>query len=124
MNILEHPHFYTTISDTVNEQHLNMEVDPGAAVSIISDSTHKELFLALTLYLSKVILKTYMDEWMESVGLPNVHVWHSEQVKPLPLMVIVVDGSSFVTTTGSSVFNSIGTELQECKPNPTKYRLC
>ena len=71
-----------------------MEVETGAAVSIISNTTHKELFPRLKLNPSKLILKTYTDERMQIVGQLNVCVQYREQRKPLALVVVSGDGPS------------------------------
>ena len=68
---------------TIEGKDLKMEVDTGAAVSIISDSTRVELFSHLKLHLSKVVVRTYMDELIEVVGELNVNVHYGEQRKPL-----------------------------------------
>ena len=52
----------------VNETPLKMEVDTGAAVSIISEETGKTLFPNLKLQPSKLVLKTYTEEPMAVVG--------------------------------------------------------
>ena len=76
----------------INDQSLTMEVDTGAAVSIISDSTRKKLFPHLKLQPSKLILKTYTNERMQIVGQLNVYVQYGEQRKPLALVVVSGDG--------------------------------
>ena len=70
---------------------LTMEVDTGAVVSIISDSTRRELLPNLNLHRSNIFLKTYTDQEMEVVGQLHVHVKYGEQTAPLVL--IVVDGN-------------------------------
>ena len=78
----------------INDQCLTMEVDTGAAVSIISNSTRKKLFPRLKLQPSKLVLKTYTDEQMQIVGQLNVYVQYGEQRKPLALVVVSGDGPS------------------------------
>ena len=71
-----------------------MEVDTGAAVSIISDSTRRKLFPLLKLHKSQLILKTYTDEQMQIVGQLNVRVQYGEQTAPLVLVVVAGNGPS------------------------------
>ena len=58
----------------IDGKQLAMELDTGAAVSIISDETRKSLFPDLKLLPSTIILKTYTEESMEVVGQLNVRV--------------------------------------------------
>ena len=55
-----------------------MEVDTGAAVSIISNSSCNELLPRLKLHVHvqpcKLILKTYTNEQMQIVGQLNAYV--------------------------------------------------
>ena len=57
---------------------LKMEVDTGATVSIISDSTRMKRFSHLKLCPSKVVLRTYTDEPIEVVGQLNImeSIWN------------------------------------------------
>ena len=47
---------------------LKIDVDTGAAVFIISNSTRVKLFPHLKLHPSKVVLRTYTDEPIKVVG--------------------------------------------------------
>ena len=58
----------------VEGKSLTMELDTGAAVSIISDATRRRKFADVKLRKSKVILKTYTDQTMKVLGQLNVHV--------------------------------------------------
>ena len=57
----------------VNGTNLDMEVDTGAALSVISETTRRAVFLNDTLHPSSLILKTYTDEQMEVTGTLNVN---------------------------------------------------
>ena len=75
----------------VNKKELTMEVDTGAAVSIISNSTRKALFPNFQLHESNLVLKTYTEEPMKIID--NLHVdvqYGSQQAK---LVLVVVGGS-------------------------------
>lgn len=63
----------------VNIRKLKMELDTGAAVSIISDATRKALFPDKKLHKSEGVLKTYTDEPMQVLGNLNVRVKYGSQ---------------------------------------------
>ena len=79
---------------TINDQPLTMELDTGAALSIISDETRKTLLPDLKLHPSTITLKTYMEETMEVVGQLNVRVKYGTQQVRLVLMVVAGHGPS------------------------------
>ena len=56
------------IEVSVNGRDLSMEVDTGAALSVISEATKKSLYPDLPVHRSNVILKTYTDEPMQVIG--------------------------------------------------------
>ena len=76
----------------VDDQPLHMELDTGAAVSIISESQQRAVFPSATLEKSDMLLKTYTGECMSVVGEMHVDVQYSEQRKPLTLIVVEGDG--------------------------------
>ena len=63
----------------VNGTKLTMELDTGAAVSIISDATRKALFPSQKLHKSKLVLKTYTEEPMQVIGNLHVRVQYGTQ---------------------------------------------
>ena len=65
-----------------------MEVDTGAAVSVISEITYKELFLNLTLKEVPMGLKTYTGERIPVLGEVVVEVSYQEQNHQLSLIVV------------------------------------
>lgn len=71
-----------------------MELDTGAAVSIISDHTRRTLFPELKLKESSVILKTYTEEPMKVVGQLHVKVKYGTQEQKLVLVVVEGSGPS------------------------------
>ena len=102
-----------------------MEVDKGAAMSIISNSTHKKLFRRLKLQPSKLVLNTYTDERIQSVGQLNVYFHqYGEQRKPLALVVVLGDGPSLFRPHWLKLFDSTGTELQQSDWSPGNCRPC
>ena len=73
---------------------LEMELDTGAAVSIISNQTRQVLFPTLQLRPSSLALKTYTDEQMKVVGQLNVRVEYGTQTEKLVLIVVEGEGPS------------------------------
>ena len=80
----------------VNGTNLDMEVDTGAALSVISETTRWAVFPNDTLHPSSLILKTYTDERMEVTGTLNVRVRYGEQKQKLVLVVVAGDGPSLL----------------------------
>ncbi len=72
----------------VNNKPLSMELDTGAAVSIVSKSQLKALHPSLPLQPSKVSPRTYTGERMSVLGEVNVQVQHNQQRTSLPFMVV------------------------------------
>ena len=64
----------------LNGKKLDMEVDTGAALLIISEATRKFMFADETLHPSSLVLKTYTDERMEVMGTLNMQ-WGQKNVR-------------------------------------------
>ena len=60
--------FPIEVKVTIEGKDLKIDVDTGAAVFIISNSTRVKLFPHLKLHPSKVVLRTYTDEPIKVVG--------------------------------------------------------
>ena len=75
----------------LNGKLVEMEVDTGAAVSLIGHDKFQELFPQLSLTKSTEILRTYTGERLDVRGEVQVEACYREQKKSLPL--IVIDGS-------------------------------
>ncbi len=80
------------VNFTVNQQDLLMEVDTGAAVSIISHARYKQLFAHVPLEGARVKLKTYTGENIPVLGQFTVTVQYQDQVNELPLIVVEGNG--------------------------------
>ena len=65
----------------INNRQLTMEVNTGAALSIISKKTRKAVFSDEKLRPSKLILKTYTNEPLKVMGTLNVRVQYEDQQK-------------------------------------------
>ena len=75
---------------------VEMEVDTGAAFSLISERTRKTLLPDLTLHNSRILLKTYTDERIKVLGQLHVHVSYGEQKAPLVLLVVDGEGPTLL----------------------------
>ena len=100
---------------------LRMEVDTGAAVSLVSEMTYRSLFPTLQLQPSMTKLRTYSGEPLTVLGQQEVKVQHGEQTAQLSLLVVQGEGPSLLGRNWLRVFrldwNMIhqlsGGELQE-----------
>ena len=80
----------------VNGTSLPMEVDTGAAVSLISEKKQKDLFPDIILSHSSIILKTYTGESMAVRGEFSAHVQYGQQSMTLPFLVVEGDGPTLL----------------------------
>ena len=78
-----------TVDLLVNSKQFAMEVDAGAAVSVISEATYKSLFTDSKLQKCDVVLRTYTDERMTVLGQFPMQVTYGQQRKQLRLIVSV-----------------------------------
>ena len=78
----------------INEKEIDMEVDTGAALSIISEKTRNTYFPRERLRSSDLVLKTYTNEPLKVVGTLNVRVQYEDQLKKLVLVVTAGNGPS------------------------------
>ena len=69
-----------------------MELDTGAAVSIIAESQLKRILPRIKLQPSKMKLKTYSGEKMAVVGEVPVEVQYAEQTELLSFVVVAQEG--------------------------------
>lgn len=76
------------ITPKVNGVSLDMELDTGAAVSVISEKTFNANFSNVKLESSDVMLKTYTGEKLKPVGMARVNVEYESQCKLLKLYVV------------------------------------
>ncbi|XP_056323408.1 uncharacterized protein K02A2.6-like [Danio aesculapii] len=80
----------------VEGQPVKMEIDTGAAVSLVSDVVYREILSHLALKPPDVTLKTYTGESVSMKGLLQVTVEHNKQIKKLPLYVVSGDYPSLM----------------------------
>ena len=83
----------------VNGSNLHMEIDTGAAVSLISEATYSRLWAgssAPKLEPSDLKLRTYSGEELELVGEATVKVTYDQQEEDLSLLVVKGSGPSLL----------------------------
>ena len=80
----------------LNGKPLEMEIDTGAAASIISEMTKKALFRTAKLRASPITLHTYSSEPLAVLGRLLVHVHYKGYSGTHPLMVVKGKGSSLI----------------------------
>ena len=81
---------------TLNGKKTLMELDTGAAVSVISTQRKAQMFPQSKLMNCTLTLTTYRGELLEVVGQILVEVKHGRQVKQLPLYVVKGNGPSLM----------------------------
>ena len=77
---------------SVDGKSLTMELDTGAAVTIMSERQYNDLLSNLPLRESQVLLKTYSGERLPVIGDIDVRVQHEQQSQDLVLTVVAGDG--------------------------------
>ena len=78
----------------INGQPLSMELDTGAAVTLVSEETFQSKWSNVTLQPSTARLHTYSGEPLPVVGQAEVKVQYGEQELRLPLIVVGGKGPS------------------------------
>ena len=80
------------ISPKLNGTTVKMELDTGAAVSVMSKSDKDRLLPGLQLSDTSVMLRTYTGEAVKPVGVATVQVTYDTQDVKLPLYIIDKEG--------------------------------
>ncbi|XP_077561825.1 uncharacterized protein LOC144178135 isoform X3 [Haemaphysalis longicornis] len=73
---------------TINGVLVNMELDTGAAVSVMSTTQFRQLFPSAVLEPTRVKLRTYTGALVQPQGLSLVNVQHGDYSASLPLYVV------------------------------------
>ena len=76
----------------VDDQPIQMEIDTGASVSILSSETYKEKFSEKPLQPSSVVLQTYAEDPLTNSGSLTVEAQYNAQKMKLPLLVVEGNG--------------------------------
>ncbi len=85
-----------TVDLEVNGRVLTMEVDTGAAVSIMSEQAQRRTFPDVSLKQSSTKLRTYTGEPMTVAGEMDVQVKYGSQSYKLPLLVVSGKGPTLL----------------------------
>ena len=85
-----------TVQMSINGKPLQMEVDTGAAVSVISSVVKNQLFPDVPLAPPSVVLRTYTGEAMALQREMTVQVSYKDQQQTLDLMVVDGNGPSLL----------------------------
>ena len=88
------------VSVMMNSKSVNMELDTGAAVSLISQDTYRQYWPQLELEESNTQLKTYSGEFLETLGRVNVDVCYGDQQMTLPLVIVKGKGQVYSAEIG------------------------
>ena len=79
----------------INGQHLDMELDTGAAISVISESTFTSIFKdSVTVQPSNIVLHTYLRKKLFTLGTVEVDITYETQKATLPLVIVNGEGAS------------------------------
>ena len=82
------------VSVMIDKQQLIMELDTGAAVSLVSEETYHRLWPQKQLQQAATVLRTYSGEQLHVCGCMEVEVVYGHQLFTLPLLVIKGNGPS------------------------------
>ena len=85
-----------TVRIKLDECLVDMEVDTGASVSLMSENTFRTLWPGRRVLPSPVRLRTYLKESIPVVGCTNVNVDYNGQLCELPLVVVGGSGPSLL----------------------------
>ena len=80
----------------VDECVISMEVDTGAAMSLMSEATFSKLWPGRELHPSQVRLQTYSKEPLTILGCCNVNVCYQGQTAKMPLQIIKGSGPTLM----------------------------
>ena len=80
----------------INDSPITMELDTGAAVTIMSEKRFREIFDDTALRKSKLLLKTYSGDRLTVLGTMDAVVQYEQQTRELPLTVVRGDGPSLL----------------------------
>jgi len=89
------PSSYKVIME-INNQPLEMELDTGVTVSIISESTWKQKLLEPPLQPCPFVLKGYPNNKLNILGMCDVEITAGDTTKQLPLVVCSGNGLSLL----------------------------
>ena len=80
----------------IEGQTLEIEVDTGAAVSVINQEVYRKKFGHITMTESDRLLKSYSGHQLETAGEIEVTVTYGDITKKLPLVVVQGNGPALL----------------------------
>ena len=80
----------------VDGKSLQMEIDTGASLTLVSEQTFRSLWPNSTLNGSRITLSSYGGESIPVLGTVDVHVEYGDQEAVLPLLVVKGKGPSLL----------------------------
>ena len=87
---------------------MNMEVDTGASLTLMSETTFSGLWPGRSLQPSQVRLQSYLRETIPVVGCFCVNVDYNGQTCELPLVIVAGSGPTVLGGTGYVNFSWTG----------------
>ena len=72
----------------IDGKSVSMEINTGAAISIMSQESYKELWPDRDLKESKARLRTYSGEYLKVLGETETRVSHSNNHAKLPIVIV------------------------------------
>ena len=85
-----------TVDVCIDGVSVNMEVDTGAAMSVMTHSQKQKLFPTAVLEHSSIVLRTYTTEKLQIMGEMTVCVEYGDQKATLPLLIVEGEGPALL----------------------------
>jgi len=85
---------------SIEGRSVQMEIDTGTSLSLVSEQTYRELWPATPLQKTTVKLKTYAGTPLKVLGSMNATVCYKQQTVKLPLLVVAGAGASLLSCNG------------------------
>jgi len=109
------------VTVTVDSKSIEMEVDTGVSVSLISKKLFDELWPGRRVQPSSLHLRSYSNELIPVVGTVDVKVSYENQEVTMPLLVVEGDGSTLlnrnwlktIRLNWSTIHSVLSTGIQE-----------
>ena len=114
----------------IEKQPITMEVDTGAEVSLISDNMRKQHFPNAKLNKTNVVLKTYTQETLPTLGELEVLVQYGTQFYHLRLVVVAGNGPAllgrdwlkFLKLDWQQIYHVAGKDTERLEPLLERYQ--
>ena len=103
----------------VNKKNIPMEVDTGAALSLISEETFNSHFNFTELQPTDVQLRTYSGELISALGSLDVEVEYESQTASVPLIVVKGTGPNLLGRNWMSIIRLNWSNIYQVMTNPS-----